>query len=107
MCLSDCPYMFAAGIGRWLDDPVRLGVHQHSFRQSFLQPAFLPVEDIQKGQAEVLERLDDFGVGPRIRGSAMTIPANEVNALAPDELQDWIVTMNGGDHVLRPVQRGQ
>lgn len=91
VCMSACPYMFAAGTDRKVDEAARLGVHQHSFGESSILPAFLAVEDIQRGQAEVLSYLDDMGVDLRIMGPAMATPAVEIYILSEDELRDWNV----------------
>lgn len=97
VCMSACPYMFAAGVEREVAETARLGVHQHSFGESSILPAFLAVEDIQKGQADVLEHLDDMGVDLRIMGPAMATPADEIYILSQEELRDWNVVTNAGD----------
>lgn len=91
VCLSACPYMFVGGTERGVSDTARLGVHQHSFGQSTILPAFLAVEDIQKGQAGVLRHLDDMGIDLRIMGPALATPAEEIYILTPDELREWRV----------------
>ncbi|QPH55349.1 hypothetical protein [Pontivivens ytuae] len=91
ICLSACPYIFAGGTARQIADSARLGVHQHSFGESTILPAFLAVEDVQRGQAGVLAYLDDMGVDLRIMGPAMATPADEIYILTPDELTDWNV----------------
>jgi hypothetical protein len=91
VCLSACPYAFAGGVARSASEEARLGVHQHSFGNDTILPAFLAVEDIQRGQAEVLAHLDAMGVDLRIMGPAMATPAREIYILAPDELRDWNV----------------
>ncbi len=91
ICLSACPYIFAGGTARQIDDGARLGVHQHSFGESTLLPAFLAVEDVQRGQASVLAHLDEMGIDLRIMGPALATPANEIYILTTDELTDWNV----------------
>lgn len=91
VCFSACPYIFVGGTERRIDDDARLGVHQHSFGQSSILPAFLAVEDIQRGQAEVLRYLDASGIDLRIMGPAMATPADEIYILTGDELADWNV----------------
>lgn len=91
VCLSACPYIFAGGVARDVDDAARLGVHQHSFGESTILPAFLAVEDIQRGQAEVLEHLDAMGIDLRIMGPALATPADEIYILTVDELETWNV----------------
>lgn len=91
VCLSACPYAFAGGILRAVDDGARLGVHQHSFGETTVLPAFLATEDIQRGQAKVLAHLDAMGIDLRIMGPAMATPADEIYILTPDELSEWNV----------------
>lgn len=91
VCLSACPYAFVGGTTRRVSDGARFGVHQHSFGNASMLPAFLAVEDIQRGQAEVLAHLDDMGVDLRLMGPAMATPAAEIYILTLDELRDWSV----------------
>lgn len=91
VCFSACPYIFAGGVARSIEGSARLGVHQHSFGQSTILPAFLAVEDIQRGQADVLNYLGEMGINLQIMGPAMATPANEIYILAPDELREWNV----------------
>ncbi|WP_300063040.1 ATP-dependent Clp protease proteolytic subunit [uncultured Roseobacter sp.] len=89
VCFSACPYVFAGGTERQASDAARVGVHQHSFGESTVLPAFLAVEDIQRGQAEVLTYLDDMGIDLRVMGPALATPANEIYILTADELVEW------------------
>lgn len=91
VCLSACPYIFVGGTTRSIAQSARLGVHQHSFGESTIQPAFLAVEDIQRGQAGVLNHLDEMGIDLRIMGPAMATPADEIYILTANELRDWNV----------------
>ncbi|MEM7641051.1 MAG: hypothetical protein AAF366_00820 [Pseudomonadota bacterium] len=91
VCLSACPYVFAGGVTRQVDEGARLGVHQHSFGESSILPAFLAVEDVQRGQAEVLAHLEAMGVDLGIMGPAMATPADEIYILTAEELDRWDV----------------
>jgi hypothetical protein len=91
VCLSACPYMFVGGTVRAVADGGRLGVHQHSFGEATMLPTFLAAEDIQRGQAEVLEHLVTMGVDLRIMGPALATPADEIYILTQAELTDWAV----------------
>lgn len=91
VCMSACPYMFAGGVVRQVAEGARLGVHQHSFGESSMLPAFLAVEDVQRGQAEVLAHLDAMGIDLGIMGPAMATPADEIYILTAEELLDWDV----------------
>ena len=92
ICLSACPYIFVGGTERTVDADGRLGVHQHSFGESTILPAFLATEDIQRGQAEVLEHLVDMGIDLRIMGPSLATPPDEIYILTEAELTDWKVT---------------
>lgn len=91
VCFSACPYIFVGGVARAVADNARLGVHQHSFGESSILPAFLAVEDVQRGQAGVLDHLDRMGVDLRLMGPAMATPADEIYILTDQELRDWNV----------------
>jgi ATP-dependent protease ClpP protease subunit len=91
VCLSACPYMFVGGTTRTVNEGGRLGVHQHSFGQTTMLPAFLAAEDIQRGQAEVLDHLVTMGIDLRIMGPALATPADEIYILTQAELTDWAV----------------
>ncbi len=92
ICLSACPYIFVGGTERRVDDNGRLGVHQHSFGESTILPAFLAAEDIQRGQAKVLDHLVTMGIDLQIMGPALATPADEIYILTKSELADWNVT---------------
>lgn len=92
VCFSACPYIFVGGASRYIEDNARIGVHQHSFGKSSFIPVFLAVEDIQRGQAEVLDHLDAMGIDVRIMGPAMSTPADEIYVLTAEEAKDWNVT---------------
>lgn len=93
VCLSACPYAFVGGTGRTVAEDGRIGVHQHSFGESTVLPAFLATEDIQRGQGEVLEHLDAMGVDLRIMGPALATPPDEIYVLSVEELEDWRVVL--------------
>lgn len=97
VCFSACPYMFVGGLERQVSDTARLGVHQHSFGESTILPAFLAVDDIQRGQAGVLRHLDDMGIDLRIMGPAMATPADEIYILTANELREWNVASDQVD----------
>ena len=91
VCFSACPYVFAGGTARSVAEGARLGVHQHSFGESTILPAFLAVEDVQRGQAAVLAHLDAMGIDLAIMGPALATPADEIYVLTPEELRAWSV----------------
>lgn len=89
VCFSACPYMLAAGTERRVHEAAQVGVHQHYFGQSTVLPAFLAVEDIQRGQAEVMGYLDAMGVDTRVMQHAMITPPDEIYVLLREELIDF------------------
>jgi len=89
ICYSACPYLLAGGQTREIDEDASIGVHQHSFGQSTILPAFLAVEDIQRGQADVMLYLDDMGIDPLVMSLAMATPADEIYILLPEELEKF------------------
>lgn len=88
-CYSACPYLFAGGELRSLAEGASLGVHQHYFGRSTILPAFVAVEDIQRGQAEVMTYLVEMGIDPRVMAHALATPPDEIYVLLPEELQDY------------------
>lgn len=89
ICYSACPYLFAGGETRSASDEASIGVHQHSFGENTLLPAFIATEDIQRGQAEVMTYLDDMGLDPLVMRHAMSTPADEIYILLPEELRQY------------------
>jgi len=89
ICYSACPYLLAAGATRDIPEGGSVGVHQHYFGQSTLLPAFVAVEDIQRGQGEVMGYLDDMGIDPLVMRHALVTPPNEIYVLVPQELRAY------------------
>ena len=88
-CHSACPYVLAAGAERDIHREASVGVHQHAFGKNTLLPAFLAVEDIQRGQGEVMRYLDAMGIDPLVMIHALTTPADEIYILLPEELERY------------------
>lgn len=88
-CYSACPYVLAGGEQRQIDDAASVGVHQHYFGENSLLPAFTAVEDIQRGQAEVMIYLDDMGIDPLVMQHALSTPPDEIYILLPEELERY------------------
>nr|WP_261368203.1 hypothetical protein [Pseudosulfitobacter koreense] len=86
VCYSACPYLLAAGITRTIAESASVGVHQHYFGQSTILPASFAVEDIQRGQGEVMTYLDEMGIDPLVMQHALTTPPDEIYVLLPEEL---------------------
>ncbi len=89
ICYSACPYLLASGVMRDIPETASVGVHQHYFGESTLLPAFVAVEDIQRGQGEVMTYLDDMGIDPLVMRHALATPPNEIYVLLPEELQAY------------------
>jgi hypothetical protein len=88
-CMSACPYMLAGGTARDISPDGAVGVHQHFFGENVLLPAAFAVEDIQRGQAEVMGYLDEMGIDPLVMRLAMTTPPDEIYVLLPEELERY------------------
>ena len=86
ICYSACPYVLAAGVHRKIDDAASVGVHQHYFGESTILPASFAVEDIQRGQGEVMIYLDAMGIDPLVMQHALTTPPDEIYVLLPEQL---------------------
>ena len=91
ICYSACPYLFAGGTERRAEPGASIGVHQHSFGENVLLPAFTAIDDIQRGQAEVMSYLDDMGLDVRLMRHALATPADEIYILLPEELETYKV----------------
>ncbi|MEL7092957.1 MAG: hypothetical protein AAFN94_14590 [Pseudomonadota bacterium] len=85
-CYSACPYLLVAGSSRIIDDDASVGVHQHYFGENTLLPAAFAVEDIQRGQGEVMQYLADMGIDPLVMTHALTTPPDQIYVLLPEEL---------------------
>lgn len=86
-CYSACPYLFVGGTARVIDDDAYIGVHQHNFGQSTVLPAAFAVEDIQRGQGDVMVYLIEMGIDPAVMQFALTTPPDEIYILLPDQLE--------------------
>lgn len=89
VCFSACPYVFSAGTERIAADSARVGVHQHYFGESTVLPAFMAVEDVQRGQGLVMAYLIEMGVDPAVMQHALTTPPDEIYVLLPEELDRY------------------
>lgn len=89
ICLSACPYMLAGGVERSVADNGQVGVHQHYFGERTILPAFMAVEDIQRGQAEVMSYLTRMGIGLGVMEHAMRTPPDQIYLLSQQELSDY------------------
>lgn len=85
-CYSACPYILAGGTSRTVSREARVGVHQHFFGENVALPAFMAVDGIQRGQAEVMAHLDAMGVDPLLMEKAMRTPREDIYILLEDEL---------------------
>lgn len=93
-CYSACPYLLAAGIKRDIDEDASVGVHQHYFGENTFLPAAFAVEDIQRGQAEVMTYLDEMGIDPLVMQHALSTPPDQIYVLLPDELRTYGFTQS-------------
>lgn len=89
VCLSACPYILAAGVTRTVAEGAWVGVHQHYFGENTALPAFLAVEDIQRGQGDVMAYLIEMGVDPAVMRHALRTPPDEIYLLVREELETY------------------
>ncbi len=89
VCLSSCPYILAAGTSRRVHIDGFIGVHQHYFGENTVLPAFLAVEQIQRGQGRVLAYLDAMGIDLRMMQHALVTPPEAVYVLTPEQLLSY------------------
>ncbi len=98
ICFSACPYVLAGGVLRAVGEGAQVGVHQHYFGKNTVLPAFMAVSDIQAGQGDVMEFLDDMGIDVRLMRPALATPPEEIYVLVEEELREWrIVTEDGAE----------
>ena len=62
------------------------------FGENIALPAFLAVEDIQRGQGEVMGYLIGVGIDPAVMRHALVTPPDEIYLLLPDELETYRLT---------------
>lgn len=89
VCLSACPYLLAGGTARRVAEGAWVGVHQHYFEQNTALPAIFAVEDIQRGQGEVMEYLIEMDIDPALMRHALATPPDEIYLLLPEELERY------------------
>lgn len=89
ICYSACPYLFAGGTDRLVAAAASVGVHQHDFDKNTYLPAFVAIEDIQRGQGEVMSYLNEMGVDPLIMQHALATPASEIYVLLPEQIETY------------------
>lgn len=89
ICYSACPYLFAGGATRVVAKDASVGVHQHDFDENTYLPAFIAIEDIQRGQGEVMSYLNDMGIDPLIMQHALATPASEIYVLLPGQIETY------------------
>lgn len=89
ICLSACPYILAGGVARTVEDGALVGVHQHYFGENTALPAFLAVEDIQRGQGDVMVYLAEMDIDPLVMQHALVTPPDEIYLLTAEELMRY------------------
>ncbi|MFP4240260.1 MAG: ATP-dependent Clp protease proteolytic subunit [Rhodosalinus sp.] len=97
VCLSACPYLLAAGVERRVHPRALVGVHQHYFGENTLLPAFIAVEDIQRGQGEVMGYLIAMGVDPALMRPALLTPPEDIYLLTAEELSEFRIVTGDWD----------
>ena len=85
-CVSACPYILAGGVERVVSRQGAVGLHQHYYDTPGLLPAFLAVEEIQKGQGRTMEYLIEMGVEPGVMLHSLNTPPDDIYVLVEEEL---------------------
>ena len=88
ICMSTCPYIFAAGTTRTASRQAAIGMHQHYYEQPRYMPVYFAVEDIQKGQGETLQYLFDMEIDASLMLYSLNTPPEEIYILVEQELVD-------------------
>ena len=88
ICLSACPYILAGGIERRVSREGIVGLHQHYYETPGFMPAFLAVENIQRGQGRTIAHLIEMGIDPGVMIHSLTTPPNDIYVLVEDELME-------------------
>ncbi len=98
ICLSACPYLLAGGTQRTVDSTASVGVHQHYFGESTILPAFVAVENIQRGQGRVMQYLIDMGIDPRVMQHGLVTGPDDIYVLTDEQLTayDLATDITGG-----------
>ena len=95
ICLSACPYVFSGGIVRSAESGSFIGVHQHYFEENTALPAFVVVEDIQRGQGEVMAYLQEMGVNPLMMQHALVTGPRDIYIFIREELETYKIVTDG------------
>ncbi|WP_226779033.1 hypothetical protein [Oceaniglobus trochenteri] len=98
ICLSACPYILVGGVARVVDNAAYVGVHQHYFGENTVQPAFMAVEDIQRGQGRVMDYLDAMGADPLLMRHALVTPPDEIYVFVREELERYRIVTGASDN---------
>ena len=86
VCVSSCPYIFAAGDQRIAFSGGALGLHQHYYDTPNLLPAFWAVENIQQGQGMTMAYLIEMGIDPSLMLYSLNTPPDDIYVLVEAEL---------------------
>lgn len=86
VCVSSCPYIFAAGNQRLAFAGGALGLHQHYYETPGVLPAFWAVENIQHGQGMTMAYLIEMGVDPGLMLYSLNTPPDDIYILVKTEL---------------------
>lgn len=67
----------------------KLGVYQLNLGESVILPAFMAVEDAQRGQADVMVYLARMGIGLGVMEHAIRTPTERIYILSANELTEY------------------
>jgi len=88
-CASACPLVLAAGERRRVARDAWIGLHQPYLSADSRLTADRAVSDVQRLNYEILTRLDQWGVDPRVWTFALSAPPAKMYVLRPEELMAY------------------
>ena len=88
ICMSACPFLFASGVAREASRGGAIGLHQIYYETPALIPVVFAVEDIQRGNADLMTHLIDMGVETEVMVHALSTPPEGIYVLVAEQLLD-------------------
>lgn len=86
ICMSACPFLFASGVEREASRGAAIGLHQIYYETPALLPVVFAVEDIQRGNADLMTHLIDMGVETEVMVHALSTPPEGIYVLVEEQL---------------------
>lgn len=86
ICMSACPFLFASGVERAASRGGAVGLHQIYYETPALIPVVFAVEDIQRGNADLMTHLIEMGVETEVMVHALSTPPEGIYVLVEEQL---------------------